>query len=348
MPPLMRHLLPSLALGLFTLFSSQTSAQTLGTTADKQARYIATYFPGRMAGSPAEMLAADYLVQQFKTWGYQSNIRETALRYDYTSADGQKNRQSVNASSVIAAKAGQEPQQVIIMAHLDTYTPMSDEDVNKNLGGIALQGIDDNAAGLGVMLELAERLRHVPLRYGVRFIATSGKMQGAAGANSILERMNGQERANTLLVIDLDSLVVGERLAFLASPSMPGPVRKLSQQRAISLAYQRGINTYSSAESQAMAQRARSKWQELAPFEEAGIPVLLVSAQRYVVGKNAYLQQRQKSKAFPEGSSQHDAARDNIQYLDRWLPGQIDKRTREVTQVMLPLVESLIGAPHKR
>jgi Zn-dependent M28 family amino/carboxypeptidase len=47
-------------------------------------------------------------------------------------------------------------QQIIIMAHLDTYAPMSDADTENNLGGLTLQGIDDNAMGLGVMLELAE------------------------------------------------------------------------------------------------------------------------------------------------------------------------------------------------
>ncbi|MDI4702859.1 hypothetical protein MJI37_33560, partial [Salmonella enterica subsp. enterica serovar Cerro] len=36
---------------------------------------IATFFPGRMTGSPAEMLSADYLRQQFTQMGYQSDIR---------------------------------------------------------------------------------------------------------------------------------------------------------------------------------------------------------------------------------------------------------------------------------
>ena len=35
---------------------------------------------------------------------------------------------------------------------------MSDADVERNLGGLTLQGIDDNAVGVGVLLELAERL----------------------------------------------------------------------------------------------------------------------------------------------------------------------------------------------
>ena len=33
------------------------------------------------------------------------------------------------------------------MAHLDTYAPMSDADTDNNLGGLTLQGMDDNAAG---------------------------------------------------------------------------------------------------------------------------------------------------------------------------------------------------------
>ncbi len=60
---------------------------------------------------------------------------------------------------MIAAHEGKAPQQIIIMAHLDTYAPLSDADADANLGGLTLQGIDDNAAGLGVMLELAERLK---------------------------------------------------------------------------------------------------------------------------------------------------------------------------------------------
>ena len=35
--------------------------------------------------------------------------------------------------------------------------------------------MDDNAAGLGVMLELAERLKNIPTKYGIRFVATSGE-----------------------------------------------------------------------------------------------------------------------------------------------------------------------------
>ena len=100
---------------------------------------------------------------------------------------------------MIAAHEGKAPQQIIIMAHLDTYAPLSDADADANLGGLTLQGMDDNAAGLGVMLELAERLKNTPTEYGIRFVATSGEEEGKLGAENLLKRMSDTEKKNTLL-----------------------------------------------------------------------------------------------------------------------------------------------------
>lgn len=40
----------------------------------------------------------------------------------------------MTGSTVIAAHEGKVPQQIIIMAHLDTYAPQSDADIDANLG----------------------------------------------------------------------------------------------------------------------------------------------------------------------------------------------------------------------
>jgi alkaline phosphatase isozyme conversion protein len=94
--------------------------------------------------------------------------------------NNQQNWQNVTGSTVIAAHEGKHPQQIIIMAHLDTYAPRSDADTD-NLGGLTLQGIDDNASGVGVMLELAEQLKSVPTEYTIRFVATSGEEKATSG-----------------------------------------------------------------------------------------------------------------------------------------------------------------------
>ena len=213
----------------------------MGRFAAEQTRHIATYFPGRMAGSPAELLTADYLKQQFSKMGYQSDIRSVNTRYLYTSKDGKKNWNNVTASSVIAARNGDSPKQIVIVAHFDTYTPQSDEDLDNNLGGLTLQGVDDNASGIGVMLELAERLKSIPTAYGLRFVATSAEELGSLGAQNYLQRMSAEEKSNTVLVINLDSLITGDRLYFNAGRNTPPQMAKRSRDRALDIAHRYGI-----------------------------------------------------------------------------------------------------------
>ncbi len=337
-----RRLLLCLMLGFYSVSVFSASHPTkIGEIAEQQTRYIAGHFPGRMAGSPAELLTADYLMLQFKSWGYQSNIRQFTARYHYTQADGQQTQQNIIGNSVIAVHPGKESQQIIIMAHLDTRIPISDKERNNNLGGLSLQGVDDNASGLGVMLELAQRLRNTPTRYSIRFIATSGKQLGTAGASSVLQRMSQEEQKNTLLVINLDSLIVGEKLTFINSAATPAAVQKMSRDKALALARQFAIPAAISSD--ILSSEESDFYREIALFDRVGIPVLSVSSGR--VSKKQYRpQQRAVSKAFPEGTAHHQTTRDNIQYLDKWLPGKIKQRTRDSVRIMLPLVKSLAKA----
>ena len=201
----MRHRFVALALGVCFILPAQAKNQSYGEIASMQARHIATVFPGRMTGTPAEMLSADYIRQQFADMGYESDIRAFHSRYIYT------------------------------------YTPMSDADVDNNLGGLTLQGLDDNAAGLGVMLDLAERLKNIPTKYSIRFVATSGEEEGKLGAENLLKRMTAEEKKNTLLVINLDNLIVGDKLYFNSGQSTPSSVRKLTRDRALALARTHGV-----------------------------------------------------------------------------------------------------------
>ena len=68
---------------------------------------------------------------------------------------------------------------------------------------------------------------------------------------------------------------------------------------------------------------------------------------RPVLGKKDGYQQRQKSRTFPDGTSWHSVQIDNQQYLDHALPGRIERRSREVVKVMLPLVKELAKVEKK-
>ncbi|KGT93304.1 alkaline phosphatase [Erwinia typographi] len=315
------------------IFPLQAASQPEGHFAEQQLRHIATYFPGRMAGSPAEMLAADYLQHQFSSMGYESNKRNFNASYQYRSQDGRLTPGNVTATSVIAARAGKVPQQIVIVTHTDTYLPLSDSDRQHNLGGLTLQGADDNASGLGVMLELAQRLSKVPLHYSLRFVALSGEESGHQGEQDYLDRLKPEEKKNTLLVISLDSLIVGDKLYFDSGSATPKAVARQTRDRALAIARQYGLAATTSGEAR------KPPAEDL--FDKAGFPLLSVRAANWDLGNKDGQQQRAASRHFPQGTSRHQASLDNLAWLDRWLPGRITQRTRTTVKILLPLISEL-------
>ncbi|MBK0099265.1 aminopeptidase [Erwinia sp. S63] len=315
-------------------FFAQAATYAPGHFAEQQLRHIATYFPGRMSGSPAELLTADYLQQQFTELGYKSNTRQFNTSYNWLERKGETRPRKVSATSVIAARAGAVPQEILIVTHLDTWTPLSRHEADNNLGGLRLQGVDDNASGLGVMLELAQQLSKTPLHYGVRFVALSAGEAGLHGMDDYLTRMSAQEKKNTLLVIDLNSLIVGDHLYFNSGANTPSAVRKQTSARAVQLAHRFGI----SAASHTLTAR---DYPGVNPFDKAGMPLLDVTAANWALGNKDGQQQRAHSSHFPEGNVRHQTDRDNLNYLDRWLPGRITQRTRDSVKILLPLVTEL-------
>lgn len=340
----LRHRTAALALGVCFILPVHASSPKPGDFANTQARHIATFFPGRMTGTPAEMLSADYIRQQFQQMGYRSDIRTFNSRYIYTARDNRKNWHNVTGSTVIAAHEGKAPQQIIIMAHLDTYAPLSDADADANLGGLTLQGMDDNAAGLGVMLELAERLKNTPTEYGIRFVATSGEEEGKLGAENLLKRMSDTEKKNTLLVINLDNLIVGDKLYFNSSVNTPEAVRKLTRDRALAIARNHGIAATTNPGLNKKYPKGTGCCNDAEVFDKAGIAVLSVEATNWNLGNKDGYQQRAKTPAFPAGNSWHDVRLDNQQHIDKALPGRIERRCRDVMRIMLPLVKELAKA----
>ena len=296
-----------------------------GSIAEQQLRHIATYFPGRMAGSPAEMLTADYLQQRFTQLGYHSDPRRFNVRYAYRYQDGRQAWRTVSATSVIAARAGSAPQQIVIVSHSDSWIPRNDKEMQQNLGGLSDQGVDDNASGLGVMLELAERLATTPLHYSLRFVALSGEEPGQQGSEEYLSRMTPEEKHNTLLVINLDSLIIGHQLAFTSGSKTPKVVIQQTRDRAITLAHRYGISAIK-----------LNAAQEQGPFDRAGFPLLGVTASDGPSGKAP----RAVMAHFPP-DLRHQAQRDNLTYIDRWLPGRITRRTHDSVTVLLPLIREL-------
>lgn len=86
------------------------------------------------------------------------------------------------------------------MAHLDTYAAQSDADSDANLGGLTLQGIDDNAAGVGVMLELAENSKRADaVRYSIYRHQRRGRRQTGRGEHPEANERRREEKTRCWL-----------------------------------------------------------------------------------------------------------------------------------------------------
>lgn len=97
----------------------------------------------RREGTAAERAAADYVAARLAEYGYAVAVTPVAL------PDGSSSR------NVVAVKPGASPRRIVVGAHIDTKA--------------GSPGANDNASGVGVVLELARALRDVPTQPTVVF-----------------------------------------------------------------------------------------------------------------------------------------------------------------------------------
>ncbi|MCL9667349.1 M28 family peptidase [Rosenbergiella epipactidis] len=310
--------LAALCLGVsltpFTGYANTDSS--FGKVAEQHTRYIATYFPGRMSGTPAEFLTAEYLLQQFTQLGYRAHIRHDPGTV-----------RPLSATSVVAEQPGKLAEEILVISHIDTPQSHTAQQRRHNVGGLTFQGIDNNAASLGVMLELAKRLA-AHHQYSLRFVALGGTQPPQQGINTYLQHLSADQRKNTLLVVDIENIVAGKHLAFLSGNTTAAAVRKQTTDRAKTIAQQHAIQLMT-------AQLASRRSRTLTAYEQAGLPYLRVTASN--AGKLTTLAAGETQSVLHD-----DAAKDNLAYIQRHYPHRLAQRSHQLVTILTPLLRELL------
>lgn len=306
--------------------------------------HLAKTYPGRMAGHTAENQAADYLASRFMEMGYAT--RKIRFETNYNFRADQARTIKVTSTNVVAARQGSSDKQIIIGAHFDTAIPESTDDVRQRIGGPLLQGLDDNASGVGVLLELAERLRTVKPDHTVIFVAFGAEEIGSKGAYHFSQAMTPKQRASTLWMINIDSVIAGDRLYFHAGQevSKETPDAGIARDRALQIAKSLKIPADTNPGLNPKYPRGTGCCSDQEAFDAVGIPTLTVEATNWQLGDRDGYQQTSKRPAFPEGESWHRHDLDSIEHLQRALPGRVPQRARETVQILLPLIQELANA----
>jgi alkaline phosphatase isozyme conversion protein len=325
-----------------------------GELAATEMRHIAKTFPGRMAGTPQEDATAKYLADRLLAMGYKPTLHRFFTSYTFNWASKPErvhDDRTLISTNVIAERRGTSGKQIIVGAHYDTRIPRSERDLERNIGGPKLEGFDDNASGTGVLLELAQAFAKASPEHTIKFIAFGAEEIGLKGAIEVVNRMTPKERAATLWMVNIDSVITGDRLYFHAGPKTYAKDTRTghARDRALAIAAGLGITAATNPGLNADYPKGTGCCSDQAAFDEAGIAVVNLEATNWELGDKDGYQQTAISKAFPDGYSWHLTDIDNRAHLEANLPpGRVDERARDSVRILVPLVGELAGVKPKR
>lgn len=278
-----------------------------GDMAYKHMKYLAYEIGSRTAASENERMAEEYIQGQFKRMGLQTDIQE----FTYT-----RRGTTYSSSNVIAYKPGKSKEQIIVGAHYDSVS------VGK--------GVDDNASGVGVMLEVAEVLKKIPTPYSIVFIAFGAEEVGLRGSNYYAVNMSDDEVENTVGMINLDSLAVGDKMYVYGSGGEDGFIRN----QALQIVKKKKLDVYTNPGiNPEYPEGTTGDWSDHAPFKAKGIPIGYLEATNWEIGDLDGYTQTEK-----HGGVWH-TPNDTIEFIEKEFPGRIQERLSTFSTLLTDMLK---------
>jgi len=251
-------------------------------------------------------LAEQYLKSQFEELGLETAVQDFTYGETYES------------SNVIAYKPGTSSKQIIVGAHYDSVSE-----------GV---GVDDNASGVGVMLEAAEVLRDIETPYSIVFIAFGAEEVGLQGSKYYANNMSSEEVENTVGMINLDSLAVGDNMYVYGNAGEEGFIRDL----ALSIANVKNLNVGTNPGlNEDYPEGTTGDWSDHAPFKAKGIPYGYLEATNWEIGaKDGYDQTEE------HGGVWH-TENDTLEFIEQEFPGRIDEHLSTFSILLTEILKNL-------
>ena len=238
-------------------FGFRIPKQVTGDLAYKHVVHLSEEIGARVAGTLKEEDTAAYIAEQFEEMGYKVEFQD----FNFKRGDD-----IYYSQNVIATKRGRKKQTVIIGAHYDSVSERSCEDGN------VLTGAGDNASGVAVMLEAASVLARYKTHGNIKFVAFGAEEVGLIGSEYYASQMTEKEIKNTVAMINLDSVGVGDHFNVYSGIDNPGWARNL----ALILGKIMGHDIRTSPGEPScdfLAWGEAGDWSDHVAFKELGIPI---------------------------------------------------------------------------
>ena len=253
----------------------------------------------RVAGTSKEVLAAQYIQTTLEQYGYQVEIQA----FNFIAADGEE----MPSANIIAVKYGGSANELLVGAHYDSV-----DDGN---------GADDNASGVAVLLEVAEKVSQISTPYTIRFIAFGAEEVGLDGSHYFVKHMSRKEIKNTIAMINLDSLTGGDIPYVYGDAGAPGSLRDW----ILNMAHTAGLELDTRpARNLDEDDGAPCDCADYDAFQEAGIPFVFFESTNWNLGDQDGWTQVDPN--LVEGGHIIHSKYDTIAEIERLFPGRIDQR----------------------
>ena len=288
-----------LIIGMCVASLPQTVHAEYGDNAYAFMKQLQSNYPYRQVNSSNGMLsgAEEWLKAQIATMGYEY----MAQPFTMTSADGVT---PCYGENLIFSKQGASDRVIVVGAHYDCVEQTF--------------GTDDNASGVGVLLELASIYSTKESPYTIRFILFSAEEPGCLGSQYYVDNLSQEERDRIACMINIDTIAAGDNMYLYGGTvdDSGSIVQDWAVYQAQSAADLLGIDmSFHPDVNDSFPTPTKATASDQMPFANVGIPYIYCEASNW--NGEPYTNFYQTSNSAVDGGTiMHKAEYDNLTFIE--------------------------------
>ena len=288
-----------LVIGMCAVSFPQTVHAEYGDNAYAFMKQLQSNYPYRQVNSSNGMLsgAEEWLKAQIATMGYEY----MAQPFTMTSADGVT---PCYGENLIFSKQGASDRVIVVGAHYDCVEQTF--------------GTDDNASGVGVLLELASIYSTKESPYTIRFVLFSAEEPGCLGSQYYVDNLSQEERDRIACMINIDTIAAGDNMYLYGGTvdDSGNIVQDWAVYQAQSAADLLGIDmSFHPDVNDSFPTPTKATASDQMPFANVGIPYIYCEASNW--NGEPYTNFYQTSNSAVDGGTiMHKAEYDNLTFIE--------------------------------
>ena len=313
-----------LVIGVCAVSLPQTVHAEYGDNAYAFMKQLQSNYPYRQVNSSNGMLsgAEEWLKAQIVTMGYEY----MAQPFTMTSADGVT---PCYGENLIFSKQGASDRVIVVGAHYDCVEQTF--------------GTDDNASGVGVLLELASIYSTKESPYTIRFVLFSAEEPGCLGSQYYVDNLSQEERDRIACMINIDTIAAGDNMYLYGGTvdDSGSIVQDWAVYQAQSAADLLGLDmSFHPDVNDSFPTPTKATASDQMPFANVGIPYIYCEASNWNGEPYTNFYQTSNS-AVNGGTIMHKAEYDNLTFIENTFGARAYEHLQAYAKLLDYLLENM-------